>query len=145
MKRLFAWQYAPLRWWQTFLNLPREIKWKWQRMWRGWADSDVWSIDGWFLETMPGMLRLLRKKKIGYPAGLKSVKEWNKILAKMIDGFELRNRWECDYASIVGDQNYYNFKDPVWRKKYDAKQKEVDKKFDEAMGLFHKWFFALWD
>lgn len=139
-------------------DFPRELRWFWQRGWRGYADSDIWSIDYFLLTILPPMLRKLAKDKHGYPAmlyqgkdldGQKGSKMWQDILEKMAYGFELRNRWESDYPAVVGEmrdgKEYYDFKDKAWRAKFDKKQKEVNKAFDESMKLFSKYFFALWD
>lgn len=48
-------------------NIPKEIKWFFQRGFRGYSDKDVWNIDKWFLNIIIPMLKQLKKRKNGYP------------------------------------------------------------------------------
>lgn len=80
-----------------------------QRIKRGFADIDVWSIDGWFMDIMPKMLTQLRKTHVGSPASLGKNyydengilrndtchEEWNKILDRMIFLLQEMNEDTC--------------------------------------------------
>lgn len=80
----------------------RRFKWAWQRVWRGWDDSMVYSLDYWLSETMPQMINELRKHK-GYPGMMLTdeiaklpqdeidkvcMSKWNSILNDIVSGFE---------------------------------------------------------
>ena len=43
------------------------LKARWQRFIRGYADEDVWSIDWWFLHNVPRMLDDLANDTMGIP------------------------------------------------------------------------------
>lgn len=64
----------------------RCIKWSKQRATRGFADSDVWSMQGYIQELMPAMLKHLKDNRMGSPArlGENCHEEWDKILDRMI-------------------------------------------------------------
>ena len=82
--------------------IPREIKWAWQRVFRGWDDRVVWSIDIYLNKNMPLWLDKLKKTKQGVPVVMfpddysgndvvieKEDKEkWDRELDKMIMGFK---------------------------------------------------------
>ena len=42
-----------------------EDKMRWQRYERGYADSDVWNLNSWFMETLYPMLKTLRETHSG--------------------------------------------------------------------------------
>lgn len=42
-------------------ELPWKLRRNWQRFRRGWAYSDVWDIDYWFMEMLEPMLRHLKE------------------------------------------------------------------------------------
>ena len=101
----------------------RNIRFIIQRVKYGYCDSDVWSIDYWFLTVMPGMLKQLKDTTHSYPdfcgntshalfgtgksddvdnAGMK---KWDDILSEMIfllnesneDTCTKKNKYEEDY------------------------------------------------
>ncbi len=140
--RMFHWKYAPLRWYKWVLNIPREIKWLYQRARRGYAEEDTWSLDGYLSSWLPEALRELKERNIGYPAGLTD-KKWKETLEKMAEGFEA-HRKICEI---------YKFNEGIYRTEDDSGyklwKKEVrdplEKQFDEGMKLFVKYYFNLWD
>jgi hypothetical protein len=151
------WFYWPYRFWFNHVRyFHKEIKWFFQRGWRGYADCDVWGLDGYLISWLPKALRHLAKYNHGCPPYLyddqakdDKCHKWKEILEKMALGFELQDKWDRDYVAVVGDtkngKEYYDFKDPEWVKKFNAKEKEVEKTFNEAMDLFIKYFHNLWD
>lgn len=44
-------------------DIPKEIKWFFQRGFKGYCDKDVWAIDIWFENTIIPMLEQLQKNK----------------------------------------------------------------------------------
>ena len=115
----------------------RCIKWAWQRATKGYCDKDLWSIDEWFLSIMPDMLEGFKKTRIGYPGELSKAFDdkldedtlnklgnemWDKILDDMIRLMK--------EANTIGDLDRYE---------YHTHCK------DEALKLFSKWFYHLWD
>lgn len=96
--------------WLWVGDLFRNIKWAWQRVYRGWDDRVPWSIDWHLCQFMPDWLRVLRDSKIGFPIEMydddfdwtgvwtdtpeekhaheKAVERWKDTLDEMITGFE---------------------------------------------------------
>jgi hypothetical protein len=109
-----------------------EIKWKIQRMKRGYSDSDAWNMCDYLLDIIPPMLEQF-KDGDSYPAILDSAEEWNTKLDEMIEGFEAGKRYsELDYDTAS---------DRRWQKQID----DDLAKFRKGMRVFTEYFFALWD
>lgn len=91
-----------------------------QRAKRGWDDSDTWSLDDTIVEFVLPRLKRFKKLNNGYPGEFHSLKEWNKILSKMIRGFKLAKK------------GAYNMSD----------QEKLESQ--EGINLFAQYFFYLW-
>ena len=68
--------------------LIRELRRNWQRFRRGWAYSDVWDIDYWFMEMLEPMLRHLKEHHFGTPFDYTD-EEWEARLGQMADYLHL--------------------------------------------------------
>ena len=87
----------------------RDVRCCWQRIHNGYCEKDVWSIDSWFLKTVPDMLQTLKDTHKGSPSCLgknhvneKGVlcndschTEWDKLLDKMIFLFHEADKDKC--------------------------------------------------
>ena len=51
-------------------HIGRDIKWSHQRIWRGYCDYDLFSIDGWFMKIMPEMLKVFKETRHGSPVAV---------------------------------------------------------------------------
>ena len=117
---------------EKYKRWKRNIKFFYQRIKYGYCDSDVWNIDYWFLNVMPGMLQQLKETTHSYPCfpnivygnGMsedinKGMKQWDDILSEMIFLLNEANEDKCT-------------KENKYQKKYDKAQEEFDNKY----GLF---------
>lgn len=70
--------------------LPHDIKMRFQRAFRGWADCDVGDMDMWFMKVIPQMLQHLRDTCWAHPildinvSDEENEANWNQILDRMI-------------------------------------------------------------
>lgn len=121
--KLFHWKYAPLRWYKKVKNIPREIKWVYQRATRGWADCDAWGMDTYLAKVMSGMFMKLSKDSYGYPSRCKTPEEWENLLRK--------------WATVC----------EVYSNKYSDFRTEdlVQKQMMETLKEISEWYPALWD
>ena len=87
----------------------------------GFFDDETWNLDYTMAKFILPRLKRFRDITKCYPPELKSLDEWQKILDKMIWGFD----------SIVN--GYDDFLNP-----------EHNKKQQEGLDLFSKYFTALW-
>jgi hypothetical protein len=135
--------------WKIVQGVNREIKWAWQRVFRGWDDRVVWSIDTHISEMLPIWLKQLKEDKCGIPmmcfddddwdqelckhkdgADERASQKWDNILDEMIDGFEIyRQAQKTSVSMMFGTPEYEEYK----------------KKFDKGMNLFKEYFGCLWD
>lgn len=134
-------------------NIPREIKWFFQRGTRGYSDKDVWSIDIWFKSIIIPMLEQLKETKQGHPIDM-TEEEWNLTLNNMINYFKEctdfycseKNEYEDEYMSRIMSANEY---DKLLADKWLKREEEIDKYKNEmknkAFELFSKHFYSLWD
>lgn len=138
MKRLFSNEpkYLLRRWWDFISrDMWQNIKWFFQRGFRGYSDSDCWGVDWYLSKIVPRMLeQMIDKKKSGdnsypgYGVGGRTSKEWHETVNKIIDGFD----------------SYYKLSEGImdWT---SPRGKKLADKYKEGMRLFIKWFPHLWD
>jgi len=123
--------------WDGITDSFREIKWFIQRGKRGYADSDLWSLDYYLSGWLPDALRELKKIQNGYPASL-TRKEWDKILDEMIEGFEIANGQDDIYCIEANGKPILAHGGNI------NKYKKLEKKRIKKMELFVKWYRNLW-
>lgn len=92
-----------------------------QRRFRGWDDSETWSMDYTFVEWIIPRLKRFKQLENGHPSDL-SWETWQRILDDMIEGFEF-------YLKEDELTNY---------------EKREDGKFKKAMFLFYTYLENLW-
>ncbi|MBQ7154016.1 MAG: hypothetical protein IJR85_00460 [Synergistaceae bacterium] len=105
-----------------------DVRYSWQRIRYGYCEYDLWSIDRWFLDIMPRMLEEHKATRHGSPVVNEAdtgsdealTKAWDEILDRMIFLFREASEETCT-------------------NKYREQCK------DEALALFSKWFYCLWD
>ena len=118
-------------------SLVRELPWKlrrnWQRFRRGWAYSDVWDIDFWFIEMLEPMLRHLKEHHCAHPFDYTD-EEWEARLGQMADYLRLMN--EENVIEEVYGVDAMNLKEI-----YETMQENKEKFFE----MFSHDFYALWD
>ncbi len=91
-----------------------------QRATRGWDDSDTWCLDDTIIEFVLPRLKRFKQLNDGHPGMFKSMKEWNKVLSKMIRGFEIAQKGAYSMS--------------------DKERSEAQ----EGINLFSEHFFKLW-
>lgn len=114
----------------------RELKYATQRGLYGFADCDLWDLDGYLSDWMPEAIRSY-KHDLGFPGSkpYDTFKKWKVVLEKMALGFEARNKLinDCYWRLKVGS--------PAWL----AKMKKLQKQEKEGLELFAKNIGQLWN
>lgn len=106
------------------MQLLEWIKNKYHKLTRGFTDEEIWNLDYTAAEWLIPRLKYLKENTCGYPPDLKTFEEWQEILQKMIDAFEIYIReFETTDVSQLKTEN------------------EI---IEEGMQLFGKYFRALW-
>jgi hypothetical protein len=124
----------------------REIRWAWQRVFRGYDDRLVWSLHSEHTRLMLKVLKHFRKTHIGSPIirdkdwkengegpGDSAHTFWDKQLDAMIDGFQAQ--------MDIEDLDYADFSSDVEKKKY----KELIAMWEKGMKVFVEHYNDLWD
>jgi hypothetical protein len=125
------------------MTIQGEIRRFYQRLTRGWDESDWWSLDYSFIKWITPRLKELRKNIKGYPSSLYTkyggemgiqndaidklaFDNWKSILDEMILGFEI-NTDDLEYHSG----------------KHSTDEKNI--RLKKSLKLFVEWFDYLWD
>lgn len=126
-----------------------QIRYAWQRAWRGYDDTDVFELGYNFTKRMSVLLREFKKSNIGLFPDLDSGKvdkwltkeETNEILDKMIYYFD-----NCDkdfvYERLFGVSIYND--DEYNIEKYKKAYREAEHCYNNVMELFSIWTHHLW-
>ena len=100
----------------TFIRLRiiRPIRFFFQRLFRGFDDSETWSLDITISKFVLPRLKRFRNKTIGFPGGLDSITQWYKILDDMIyafeydiNQFEIEDETKVDYKRVNRGFKYF--------------------------------------
>ena len=146
-------------------DFTNSIKFFFQRGARGYCDKDVWSIDTWFLDIMPKMLRQLKTETHGAPclSGVSSEEyfdKWKEILNRMIYLLREMDEDKCSYKNpfaeafheyvekqFSGDKDFKE--NPDLQKLYVGEERNKANYINlckkEFFDLFSKYFWDLWD
>ena len=115
-----------------------------QRFKRGYAYSDVWDIDFWFMRTIKPMLIHLRDHGIGIPWDLYNHDDeneridWENILTEMVECLDLMDEDNAQKYLGIADDDYSV---ESYKKVNDFMYEKKDRFFE----LFSKHFYSLWD
>ena len=103
-------------------QIARDIKWSHQRIWKGYCDYDLFSIDSWFMKVMPRMLREFKETRHGSPVAINNPSqavflddeernqtvhnEWDKILDRMIFLLGEMDEYSCSQQNSFADEYF---------------------------------------
>jgi hypothetical protein len=102
------------------MNIPRSIKFFWQRITRGWDDSDTWDLRLANAKFFVPRLKRFKELNICIPEGLTS-EEWDGILDEIIWMFELN----INDSLLIDDE-------------------KEQQRYDTAFDLYCKYYHDLW-
>lgn len=103
--------------------LRRDVKFLWQRITRGFDDSETWSLDYSLAKLILPRLKRFRELDPCFIPTDMTHDEWNTILDKMIYAFE----W------AASDSRWYN-----------ECSEEESARVNEGLKLFAEYYFAMW-
>jgi hypothetical protein len=144
--------YQILHPWQFFKSCGRIINWAWQRVFRGYDDRIIWSIDGYLSRMIPLWVMQLKNNGIGFPMAMyndedldeknnyeasedstkKASDKWNAILDQIADGFE-------SYSKIEEEYLYPN------KPGFEDRYIELNNRYENGFNLLKEHFSDLWD
>ena len=130
-----AW-YAITRPWVIVDHIYYEIKYAFQRVYRGWDDRSLRSIDWYLAKQLPEQLRLLKKRKIGLSTKFfedlphseqVAIDRENEVFNGVINGFDA-------YMEL---QNNHQLN--------QEQRDRLQGMFENGMDLFKKYFYIFCD
>lgn len=138
---------------RTIKNIKNEIEWAWQRVFRGYDDRMIWSLNSYLDTYIPKIIRKMIKIVHGYPANpfceseIKNIEQWKEILEKIAKGFDAIRKID-NYEFMKNTEEKYTegiFKG-MHKKKTDKKEyNRLYNEFEKGIELFKKYFLNLWD
>lgn len=145
MKEIFAgkesfWdsvKYFPWRLGFKIKNLYYQIKYGFQRMFRGYDDTEVFNTDLTFINRYLKILKDFSKNHHGYPPSITN-EQWDDILDEMIKHLSLMTEDNVETELKKGMPDSF-------KPDYKTVREIMDKHKDEFFKLFSKWFYNLWD
>lgn len=111
-------------------ELKYELKYAWQRAWRGYDDADVFGFGDKIIEKITLILEDFIESSTCHPYDL-SPEEWENILKEMLSYFQ-----NADENYVDENYNFDNILD-----QYNFMQGNLE----EGMKLFTKHCYSLWD
>ena len=125
-----------------------ELRYAWQRAWRGYDSTDVFELGFNFISLMPVLLREFRSKTIALlpdpdrPGKAHTEEETQRILDEMIFCFE-----NCDedvvWKRVVG-KPLSEISDYDILESTKSVSEEMQRNYKRAMELFSKYAWHLW-
>ena len=108
-----------------------------QRFRRGYADSDVWDMDHWFIDTLKPMIEQMLRTYNSHPGEI-TAEEWEDTLREMIACLTLMDE---DAA-----KDHLGLADEAWSvEKHQQIKATMFENKKRLFELFEKWFYNLWD
>ena len=121
------------------MSFRRKVRFFFQRLTRGWDDSELWSLNYTIAKFTLPRLQRFKNYHMSYPNNdddYKSSEDWQKILDKMIYGLQACiHIWYAEEKIVVDDVVYEKYEDIEWDWF----------RVSEGLELFGKYFRDLWD
>lgn len=128
--------------WNKIKELFWQIRYAWQRAWRGYDNADVFNLDVEFTKRMLPILKNFKQDNIGcwydkINNRWMTLEETNSIVQKMIDLLEHcdENEWLDMNLNLIEDKDYELIKE-IELKAYKNRK--------EFLKIFSEWFDCLW-
>lgn len=125
-----------------------ELRYAWQRAWRGYDSTDVFELGFNFISLMPVLLREFRSKTIALlpdpdnPGKAHTEEETQRILDEMIFCFENCDEdvvWERVVGKPLSEISDYDILEST-----KSVSEEMQRNYKRAMELFSKYAWHLW-
>ena len=113
-----------------------EVKYAWQRVFRGYDDRMLWGYPDENARIAIEVLTFLRDEGSGHPMG-ESEESYKAALDKMIDGFKA--------YTIMQDLSPVDDEGNVDKDRYEYEYHVLKNRYEEGMELYVKHYPSLWD
>lgn len=113
------------------------IKWSFQRMFRGYDDTETFEMYNTFITRYKKILTQYRNTHYGYPTDL-TEEEWDSIVDRMIHCLDMMDE---SYVSDVLRKNMPGDYVPSMKSVSEITERYKNEFFE----MFSNWFYNLWD
>jgi hypothetical protein len=130
--------------WLILENIIDEIKYAWQRIFRGWDDKVIWSISSYLGEMIPIWVKKLQKESIGIPMDFYDEEDWNKETSEFKDGADERALIKYHLVLnqiITGFESYLKMEEVEYN---SFEYKQLQEMYQTGFMQFQKYFDTLW-
>lgn len=136
-------------------SFPKEVKWFFQKLFRGYSDVEIWNLETSLSRPILKKLKAFKNSnRHGYPKDL-TPELWESILDEMINGFTFLyeeggiTKEYQDFLNKKWDSKFNEIKVDVSLEEEGNKLREINnKKCEDAqkgIELFGKYYTNLWD
>lgn len=141
----YNWKYLIFHPWVIVKEIFYEIKYAWQRVFRGWDDRAIWSIDYYLAELIPQLVLRLKEVTHGVPFAMFEEDDWDEEEFSYKDGrMEIASkRWDKVLEEIADGFIYY--KENIYDSFGLEEVEEVQEKLNKSMNLLKEHYMSLWD
>ena len=152
-----SWRH-PINWWGNIKLFFRQFKWAWQRATRGFADCDVWNLDGSILNYLSGTLKQLSETAAGWPGNnqFPEYEDWTIFLKQMSEKFAAADESNDYYPTPIADKWWKWMEehkgsleeDPykeLMFEEYNENDLKRERDFAEAWSAIGEVMWDLWD
>ena len=136
--------------WEVLLEIKRNLVWAWQRVFRGWDDRVIWSIDWYLAEKIPQWMMTLKERKAGIPGRMFNKEDFDSDYNPTKEGMKrATEKWNDILDAIAyGLTEYSNFENGTshpLKGSYADEQKRVNEEAKKSLELFAENFGSFWD
>jgi hypothetical protein len=123
----------------------RQIRWAWQRVFQGWDERVIWSIDYHLAEMIPLWMRQLKRDKMGAPFMAYRDEDLQNLgeISKHADELAIMLYDDVLEDIALGFESYIKMDNLINPKLPEYKLEE--EKFNKGFDLLKKWFGTFWD
>jgi hypothetical protein len=119
---------------KNIIDIKNEIKFGYQRLFRGYDDRWFWSISNELTPILIDCIKFYKKEGDGYPKDFKNREEWVKILDDILLGFQIKKElYDINVDEFESEDDFI--------KEY----KHLEKIKIKGMKLFSKYYDCLWN
>lgn len=121
---------------QLYWHIHRNVKFGFQRMFRGYDNSDCWAFKWNFIERNYKLIKHFKNNCVSYPCTM-TEEEWDKILEEMIQHLYMMDEYNVTESLKQGMPE-------DWKPDYKTVWEIMERHKDEFFKLFSKHFYNLW-
>lgn len=140
----YNWKYLLTHPWVLIGAISQEIKFAWQRVFRGWDDKAVWDIDHYLANLISQLVKELKELERGVPTEMFEEEDWDEKNFCYKDGAMEKAvaKWELILDEIADGFIYY--RENIYDSFTNEEIEELQRRLDNSIDLMKKHYMSLW-